>query len=219
MAPLTFCVWPTHRRSKKGRSRRQLPVSSTLVGNSCCRVWPNNAPRFHHVDWSGICIESKTWRKALSIMHVPNQRNHCRWGRRKRGSTPKTNCTTTLNTRSDGIGSLFLLSYALLLCHMSSMRDDCQHLNASIFVNGFSFRSTKSRENRYFTMEYPIPPLNSISNATRTTTTTTLNSDKICVGPLPVVYTNDPRSVSQWIVENIPPGGCTVGFDVEVRDD
>ena len=33
---------------------------------------------------------------------------------------------------------------------------------------------------------------------------------------IPLVYTNDPKTVCQWLQENLPMDCCTIGFDVEV---
>jgi len=34
--------------------------------------------------------------------------------------------------------------------------------------------------------------------------------------PLHVLYTNDPKMVNQWLMENVPMEGCAIGFDTEV---
>lgn len=72
--------------------------------------------------------------------------------------------------------------------------------------------SRKENTARYFTKKVEIPPL-----ATLPDVSTTLHSDKINMGPLPVVYTNNPKTVSKWISEYIPAGQpCTLGIDIEV---
>lgn len=77
--------------------------------------------------------------------------------------------------------------------------------------------TTKSREGaRYFTKSFLIPPLEPLDNDKNNHFR--LNSNKINTGALPVIYTNDPKTVSEWINMHIPAAGkCTIGFDVEVR--
>lgn len=76
-------------------------------------------------------------------------------------------------------------------------------------------RSTKSREARYFTKSCLVPPLEHIEQFANSTT---LHCDEINTGALPVVYTNDPKTVSEWLNEHVVPAeNCVVGFDLEVR--
>jgi hypothetical protein len=72
---------------------------------------------------------------------------------------------------------------------------------------------------RYFTVEQILPPLQSASSSFQNSTETIIpySRSKPFIGrPLPVVYTNDPKHVSQWLSNNIPSSGGTIGFDVEV---
>lgn len=65
---------------------------------------------------------------------------------------------------------------------------------------------------RYFSQELVIPPLARLSeNLTGTSMSGTNYSYS-----LPVLYTNDPRAVSDWFEEHVDPEGCMLGFDVEV---
>jgi len=34
---------------------------------------------------------------------------------------------------------------------------------------------------------------------------------------LPVLYTNDPYQLNQWLVEHVPMDPCCIGFDTEVN--
>jgi hypothetical protein len=74
----------------------------------------------------------------------------------------------------------------------------------------------QSSKTRYFTFETTLPPLASISeNYSNDTLTTPYQENH--GHSIPVVYTNDPLSVYQWLKLNLPnePGGI-VGFDTEV---
>uniref|UniRef100_A0A7S3P9I6 3'-5' exonuclease domain-containing protein n=1 Tax=Amphora coffeiformis TaxID=265554 RepID=A0A7S3P9I6_9STRA len=71
-------------------------------------------------------------------------------------------------------------------------------------------QSTKTKsQTRYFTDECLLPPLAPLEDSM------TLHSNKIHLGPLPVVYTNDPKTVAQWLSQHVPGGGSTIGFDLE----
>jgi hypothetical protein len=63
------------------------------------------------------------------------------------------------------------------------------------------------QDDRYFLVKQMLPPLQ------RDDVLTTLSGYGESI---PVVYTNSPKGVSAWLEENIPNGGCTIGFDVEV---
>lgn len=93
---------------------------------------------------------------------------------------------------------------------------------------------------RYFTYDGLLPPMlstsqllsknnkiNKNSTMTEMTMTSTATSPVVQAElkanrwPLklmtPVVYTNDPHTVSLWLSENLPRAGGVLGFDVEVR--
>lgn len=78
-----------------------------------------------------------------------------------------------------------------------------------------STTTTKSgREARYFTKSFLISSLEPLD---KDKNNFTLNSNKINTGALPVIYTNDPKTVSEWLAMHIPAQGkCTIGFDLEV---
>lgn len=71
---------------------------------------------------------------------------------------------------------------------------------------------------RYFTKDGMLPPLVSLS-AVRSNQTTSVPYVEDEGRSIPVVYTNDPCSVEEWLSENLPTNGCTIGFDVEVSQE
>ena len=134
------------------------------------------------------------------------QRQH----RLQRGRTSRTTLSRIVRPSSS---AYMLLS--LFLLYITTIRDDCHFkFSGAVYALALTPRlAKKSREARYFTDECLIPPLEPYNTYENITT----HSDKIHLGPLPVVYTNDPRTVAQWLSEHVQPSrGCTIGFDVEV---
>lgn len=142
---------------------------------------------------------------------IQQQRQRCL----SRGRTSRTTVSGIGRSSSSAFCRYLLLS--VFLCCSMTMRDDF-HLKFLGVVNALAFapRSVKkSRETRYFTKECLIPPLE--PSEADNFANLTLHSDKIHFGPLPVVYTNDPKTVGQWIRRHVPTSEkCTIGFDVEV---
>ena len=69
--------------------------------------------------------------------------------------------------------------------------------------------SSRTTSSRYFTEHKGLPPVPVLAE----THAPCYNQ----LDTLPLVYTNNPRTVSQWLSENVPSEGSTVlGFDVEV---
>jgi len=69
---------------------------------------------------------------------------------------------------------------------------------------------------RYFTEYFEFPPL---ERCTTDSSSSNINQkgNRVMKRPnLPVLYTNDPKSVSHWLSDNVPRSGCTLGFDMEV---
>ena len=72
-------------------------------------------------------------------------------------------------------------------------------------------RPPRKESTRYFTQELTALPLDPLDGPS------SLGCCDSSHPLLPILYTNDPRAVSQWLAENVNPGGCILGFDVEVR--
>ena len=66
---------------------------------------------------------------------------------------------------------------------------------------------------RYFTEYFEYPPLERCSSSDMNNE---VNRVVMTRANLPVLYTNDPKSVSHWLSDNVPRSGCTLGFDMEV---
>jgi hypothetical protein len=64
------------------------------------------------------------------------------------------------------------------------------------------------REPRYFAQEALLPGLANLDEL----------QPEFVVPGLPVLYTNDPKRVSDWLGDHVGPNGGTLGFDVEVRE-
>ena len=74
-------------------------------------------------------------------------------------------------------------------------------------IRSIALSSSSRRETRYFTQELELPPLPSMQ--------TGINNEY--TKSIPLVYTNDPKIVSNWLGEQISShGGCILGLDVEV---
>ena len=71
------------------------------------------------------------------------------------------------------------------------------------------------RESRYFAVQQMLPPL-SRDMASFENSTVTLPYSSSHGEPLPVVYTNNPKVVTQWLSNHIPSSDGILGFDVEV---
>ena len=131
----------------------------------------------------------------------------------------------TRSRRRHGPPRMLLLLTVFLSLYITTIRDDAHLVPPSFCVKALTPRSASSksrpRETRYFTEECLIPPLQPLDDRHASNgnfTTSSLNSDKIHLGPLPVVYTNNPKTLAQWLAEHIPSTGhCTIGFDLEVR--
>ena len=101
-------------------------------------------------------------------------------------------------------------------------------VKAMVFITTSSSSSSRTSNNRYFTQHSILPRLDkmesswSFSNETTSlptttaTTTSTVPYSEYTGREIPVVYTNDPKSVYSWFTENLSTNGCVVGFDVEV---
>jgi hypothetical protein len=64
-----------------------------------------------------------------------------------------------------------------------------------------------SSSSRYFELNLVAPPLERIQGSL-------VEFDPH--QPLDIVYTNNPRTAAQWLADNVPSHGCTLGFDTEV---
>src|SRR3569623_1277678 len=69
--------------------------------------------------------------------------------------------------------------------------------------------SRRTGDSRYFGVHLTAPPLQRVEDSV-------VDFDPQYGTTLDVLYTNDPRSVSQWLSDNVPSNGCTLGFDIEV---
>ena len=81
------------------------------------------------------------------------------------------------------------------------------------FVSGLAMGRPRRESTRYFSKELMVPPLDPLDDGPLSSSSCDCDSSN----PLSVLYTNDPRSVSQWLAEHVDPRGCVLGFDVEVR--
>lgn len=70
-------------------------------------------------------------------------------------------------------------------------------------------------DSRYFTVEDVLPPLQAFPAASANDALPYRQRSKVTKKPLPIVYTNDPKQVSQWLCQHIPSSGGLLGFDVE----
>jgi len=79
-----------------------------------------------------------------------------------------------------------------------------------IFSDAYLIQPISHQSSCYFTGKALLPPLERLdgNNDRRT------SSD----GMLSVMYTNDPSQVSTWLSDHVPSEGCTLGFDLEVRN-
>jgi hypothetical protein len=71
---------------------------------------------------------------------------------------------------------------------------------------------------RFFTEGGILPPLtrSESSQVFPNETQSTIPYSEYTGRQIPVMYTNDPKSVYRWFSDNLPHAGCTIGFDVEV---
>jgi hypothetical protein len=67
------------------------------------------------------------------------------------------------------------------------------------------------QEFQYFNNHFVLPPLDKI-NTTTLVQGAMYDEDAL----LPVLYTNDPKQVTKWLIDNVPKSGCILGFDTEV---
>jgi hypothetical protein len=75
-------------------------------------------------------------------------------------------------------------------------------------IHALSLRPSSRRETRYFSQQLVAPPLAPLADMS--------NIESSHHQELPILYTNDPRVVSQWLQEHVDRNGCVLGFDVEV---
>jgi len=72
------------------------------------------------------------------------------------------------------------------------------------------------RKSRYFAVQQTLPPLSrhmpAFANQTETLPYSSFHGRS-----LPVMYTNSPSVVSNWLADNLPSSEGILGFDVEVR--
>ena len=143
-------------------------------------------------------------------MRLSSKRRYCGY---QRGTT-RTSLSRRIGERPKNCQRPPYFRYLLLatLFLRFNNRDDV-HLWPLCGVQAWMPRSTKSREARYFTKACLIPPLEPVEQLGNAT----LHCHKIHTGALPVVSTNDPKSVSEWLNEYVvPAGNCVIGFDLEV---
>lgn len=83
-----------------------------------------------------------------------------------------------------------------------------RHANAMVLLGG--------RRSRYFAVEQTLPPLSrhmpSFENQTETLPYSSSRGKA-----LPVVYTNNPSVIADWLSDNVPSSNGILGFDLEVR--
>lgn len=105
--------------------------------------------------------------------------------------------TTRFNMRQSSVYTLLaLVSLGLSRAYLSPSNDH-KHWVSPI-------APTHSSRSPFFRGDLVLPPLPTASS--------TSGRSK----GLPVVYTNDPKQVKDWLETNIPSHGCALGFDVEV---
>ena len=68
-----------------------------------------------------------------------------------------------------------------------------------------AFNPSKRVGSRYFSQELLLPSLEPVTLEGRSFSS-----------KLPLLYTNSPSKVSQWLADNVSKDGCTLGLDVEV---
>jgi len=188
----------------------------------------------NHVDWSGVGIKSKVRKPTLRSMCMSGQQP------RQHGLTRRRTHRTTVS-RMIGTGTILstltspphrsLWVFTLMSLHIIMMTTVTMLRNNSHFAfpavamaltpPRLLIQKTKSGETRYFTEECIIPPLQPLEEESYDgITTRLLHSTRIQLGPLPVVYTNDPKTVEQWLSEHVSSleggEGSTIGFDLEV---
>jgi hypothetical protein len=60
----------------------------------------------------------------------------------------------------------------------------------------------------------PLPPRNPQHRSTKNTKNNN-NNIEASEPPIRVTYTNDPKTVDEWLCRNVPYDGCFLGFDIE----
>lgn len=76
---------------------------------------------------------------------------------------------------------------------------------------------------RYFTYGATLPPLEKVRQPLQNHTDSSflLSAQRTPSNPMegstiPVMYTNNPKSVYEWLSDHLPTDGCILGFDIEV---
>ena len=99
-------------------------------------------------------------------------------------------------------------------------------VEASCFLGAFS--DSFSCNGRYFAQTGILPPLTTVTNAKRQhlhgfrnvtefgTSQQQVSMPDIVSSGVQVTYTNNPKVVDEWLVENLSYDGSIIGFDVEV---
>lgn len=73
------------------------------------------------------------------------------------------------------------------------------------------------RRSRYFCVQQMLPPLSRhMPSFANQTDILPYSSPSPHARSLPVMYTNDPRRISDWLSEHLPSSNGILGFDVEV---
>ena len=112
------------------------------------------------------------------------------------------------------------MNYKLFKGTMITRRYNLKILPLSVFLiylNGsLAYIHDASFNSQTFTVEDVLPPLASLSNSEQNGADRGVKYNRH--SRIPVVYTNDPESVSLWLSENAPDGQTgIIGFDTEVR--
>lgn len=68
------------------------------------------------------------------------------------------------------------------------------------------------RNDRYFTAKGVLPSLAPAAYVNPTNPLAIIDETE---EPIPVTYTNDPKTVDDWLCRNVPYDGCFLGFDIE----
>ena len=99
-------------------------------------------------------------------------------------------------------------------------------IDAACFLGAFG--DSLSCNGRYFTQTGILPPLTTVTTAKRQQlhgfnnctelggVATAVAMPSFVSSGVPVTYTNNPKVVDNWLVENLPYDGSIIGFDVEV---
>lgn len=105
---------------------------------------------------------------------------------------------------------LFLFLDGFSEATMTSSTSSWQCYSTLAFVPGGSRRDSRS-----FAIEKVVPPIPRIATFANSTDTIPYSG---LGDAIPVLYTNNPNIVYKWLSDHLPSEGCTLGFDVEVRN-